>query len=83
MSIEEIATLRNFAVSTIQGHLFQYIQLGELSVAEFIDQSVIDEVLQVQSQWTEEVGVKEIQEALQGKYTYWQIKLVLWSQQTA
>ncbi len=36
-SIAEIAAIRNFAVSTIEGHLAHFIGIGEIQLSQFID----------------------------------------------
>src|SRR5690606_33225578 len=55
-SIEEIATERGLALSTIQGHLVSFIETGEVAIEEFVPkekiitiQLVIDEVGDVPS----------------------------------
>ncbi len=41
-SIDEIALERSFAASTIEGHLFKYVQLGEMKLEDLIDPKKIE-----------------------------------------
>lgn len=75
-SIEEIATERGLALSTIQGHLVSFIETGEVAIEEFVPkekiitiQLVIDEVGDVPS--------SQIKERLGEEYSYADIKAVL------
>lgn len=46
-SMEEIATIRSLALSTIEAHLSRWISAGEVSVHEVVDQRTLDQVLPV------------------------------------
>lgn len=47
MSVEEIATQRGFAASTIEGHLAEFVSTGEVNVFDFITQPILDEIKEV------------------------------------
>lgn len=43
-TIREIASMRNLAESTIEGHLFNYIEKGDLDTSQFIDDDSLREI---------------------------------------
>ena len=53
-SIEEIAAVRNLAVSTIQNHLAYFVRTGELAATELVESSKIDSILKA----IEKIGVE-------------------------
>ena len=74
MGIKEIAATREMAVSTIEGHAVKGIQTGELSVGEVLPKDTI-EVLQLSLKKSTK-GIKEIQAAFKGKYSFGEIRMV-------
>jgi nucleoside-triphosphatase THEP1 len=75
-SVEEIATLRNLAQSTIVGHLATYVAKGELEVTTLIDKDKVQPILSVIA----EVGAESmnvIKSKLGDEFTFSDIKVVL------
>ncbi len=55
-SIEEIAKERNFATSTIEGHLAHFVEKGELEVQQFVPSALVEPIrqrLQTEMSWNE------------------------------
>lgn len=59
-SIEEIATIRSLALSTIEAHLSRWIKSGEVSIHEVVDQNVLDQVLPVFEANADTVSLNDI-----------------------
>lgn len=76
MTISEIAKARNFAISTIEGHLSHFILKGELAVEEVLPKEKCDELkeLILNSRFG---GLSELKSKLGDKYTYGELRLVL------
>jgi hypothetical protein len=75
LNMEEIAEKRELVLSTIQGHLSKYVELGDVNVKTLIDPKMLDEVL---GQYKKGVRVSgEIKAILSDDYTYGDIKLAL------
>ncbi|ANE53536.1 hypothetical protein SY85_15985 [Flavisolibacter tropicus] len=75
-SVEEIATLRNLAQSTIIGHLSTYVAKGELDVEALIEKDKVQPILSVIA----EVGAESmnaIKSKLGDEFSFSDIKLVL------
>lgn len=75
-TIQDIATTRNYALTTIEGHLCSFLKTGEVKIDQFVDSetqtkitAVIDEIGPLSS--------KTIKERLDDAITYTQIKAVL------
>ena len=75
-TMQEIAKERNFSLTTIEGHLANYITSGEIDLYELIDrkkaQKVIDHFLQ-----TKLLSLTPAKEALGNDYSYGEIRMVL------
>ncbi len=75
-TVEEIAKERGFVVSTIIGHLCEYIGVGQLEAADFIDSyklnAIVDVVAKLDSR---QPG--EIKHELGDEYSYTDIKIAL------
>jgi hypothetical protein len=78
-TIAEIAKERNYAVSTIEGHLVGFVKSGELAVTDLVAQEKIDAILPlVQSVVQgESTALSPIREQLGNEYTYMEIKAVV------
>jgi nucleoside-triphosphatase THEP1 len=75
-TIEEIAALREFTISTIAGHLVQYVAKGELNVSEFVDDKKSEQVIAVAKELDSfQAGV--IKTALGEKFSYTEIKFAI------
>jgi len=75
-SILEIAAERNFAASTIEGHLAYYVGLGQLELNRFVEPSRVKTI----SAYIEKSTTKQITEirtAIGDSYSYSEIRFVL------
>ncbi len=76
LSINEIAKKREFAISTIEGHLTHYILSGELELEKVMTKERSAELKQ-QIKNIEFEGLGELKNKLDDKYSYGEIKMVL------
>lgn len=74
-SIEEIAKERNYTVGTIESHLTHYLEIGELTVDELVDESTQAQVLKAIEQ-NEGATLPQLKEILPA-VGYGQIRMVL------
>lgn len=75
-SIREIATIRKFVDSTIEGHLASFIQTGEINIHELMSETRVMEILEV----VKEVGgnaALPVKEKLGEDYSYGEIRAVM------
>ncbi len=75
-SIPEIASERNFAESTIIGHLADFVKTGDLPVSLFLSEASIDHITEYFLE-TRDLNLKRAKEVLGDNYTYGDIKLVI------
>lgn len=75
-TIDEIAQERGFARSTIEGHLANFVGLGELDIFNLLDREPIQEIEQFFRQNNTQIS-SEAKAHFEEKYTYGQIKMVL------
>lgn len=74
--VNEIARLRNMAISTIEGHLSQYIATGDIEVTELVSPQKIAPILEV----INEVGAESmglIKHKLGDGYTFGEVRAVM------
>ncbi len=71
----EIAKLRGLALSTIEAHLARGIGEGELDISDFVSKEAIEELSAAMS--SPHKGINGIYHALEGKYSYNTIRMVL------
>ncbi len=74
-SVREIAATRNFAETTIEGHLAHYVARGEIDISLFVDKQTREAV----SEFFEKnpgLGLSAAKEALDHKFTYSELKMV-------
>ena len=76
-AIEEIAKIRNLAVSTIYDHFYRLVANNYLSSSEFIPENIIGQVLEAKSKLPKASKLKEIKDILPEEITYNEIKCVL------
>ncbi|MDR1405998.1 MAG: helix-turn-helix domain-containing protein [Prevotellaceae bacterium] len=78
-TIAEIAKERNFAVSTIEGHLASCVKTGEVSITELVPQEKINAILPLLKAIVGGAGatLSPLKEQLGGDYSYMEIKAVL------
>lgn len=75
-TVEEIATIRNLTLSTIEGHLSFYIQQGQLSAYELVDLKKLEAIQQA----IESAGSKmltPIKDQLGDAYSFTEIRYVI------
>lgn len=73
---QEIAQRRSLAISTIFGHLYKLILVGEVEARQYISKDVIKKVLQAKEQ-ANKSSLKELKLILPEEITYEEIKAVL------
>ena len=74
-TISEIAKIRSFAETTIEGHLAHYIGLGELDINQFVDKKSREKI----TEFFEEnpgVGLSIAKEVLDNEITFSQLRFV-------
>ncbi|MGW8195839.1 MAG: helix-turn-helix domain-containing protein, partial [Desulforhopalus sp.] len=76
LSLEEIAQKRNLTLSTIEGHLANCIEKGEITVDRLLSPAALDVIQQKLKKLPHE-RLREIKEALNDEYSYGQIKFAL------
>ncbi|MCR5550853.1 MAG: helix-turn-helix domain-containing protein [Bacteroidales bacterium] len=72
-SLETIAEERGLTQSTIEGHAARLIGQGRLSINEFFTTAQVEAVRDCLG---EGIGLKEIYDALEGNYTYGQLRMI-------
>ncbi|MFP4060830.1 MAG: helix-turn-helix domain-containing protein [Bacteroidales bacterium] len=75
-SIEEIAKERNFAASTIEGHLSYQVGQGQLEVFQFVDEQKVSEILEACKK-SESLRLNELKQLLGDEFTYSDLKFGL------
>ncbi len=75
-TIEEVAKERDLVVSTIEGHLAHYVQLGELPISDFLNKDQLDEISKTIDEF-DTVHLKELREALESKFSYSLLKMAV------
>ena len=74
-STVEIAQSRNFAISTIEGHLTEYVKMGELSVEELMDKQKVKFIREYMLEHPTVRGT-ELKMALGNDFSYGEIRMV-------
>ena len=75
-TIEEIATIRKLAQSTIEGHLSEYIITGELGIETFLNPTQIQKIKETYESSTD-ATTKVIKEKLNDEFTYGQLRMAV------
>ena len=75
-TIEEIATARSMAISTIEGHLTSFVGSGELEVTEFVSPSELSLVLKKIKELDGLSGTM-LKENLPAEITYTKLRAVI------
>jgi hypothetical protein len=75
-SIEEIASARSLAFSTIEGHLAGFISTGEIDVLEMVDNVKLERISQLVNTYPT-VSASELKQKLGDEYSYGQIRAVM------
>ncbi|RYZ21672.1 MAG: hypothetical protein EOO16_12045, partial [Chitinophagaceae bacterium] len=75
-SIDEIATLRNLALSTVEGHLALFVKEGKIQITDVVAADKVEHILKVMNEvGTESLGL--IKGRLGDEYTFGEIRAVL------
>ena len=74
-SIPEISKERGMAVSTIEGHLANFVGTGELSIEQFVEPRKVKVILEYLEKYQVH-STNEIRSALGHEYTYTEIRFV-------
>lgn len=75
-TVEEIASIRNLAISTVQGHLALAVKTGDISASDLLEDSKIESILNA----IEKVGVDSagvIKSQLSEEFTFHEIRVVM------
>ncbi|GAB4093375.1 helix-turn-helix domain-containing protein [Flaviaesturariibacter terrae] len=75
-SIDEIATVRSLAISTVESHLAQFVREGRLQISEVVEAEKVQHILKVM----DEVGTESlaaVKSRLGDEYTFGEIRAVL------
>ena len=75
-TIPEIAQERNFAISTIEGHLAHFVGLGELSLDGLVDPDKVKTIVDYIEKHKIR-GINDIRTALGNDYSYSEIRFVI------
>lgn len=75
-SIEEIATARNLALSTIEGHLARFIATGEVELNEVVAEHKIETIRTALIELNSENAIGPVKERLGENYSYGEIRAV-------
>jgi len=77
-SVKQIAKSRNLAASTIESHLAQFVDSGELELDQLID---MDKLFAIKTILLKHPGISlaDVRNKLGEDYTYWEVRLVMGS----
>jgi hypothetical protein len=76
-SIPQIAEARNFAISTIEGHLYQFVKSGDLPVNRVVDQKKIDMVIEYLKNQNSHQTLSEIKQVFGDNYSWGELRLIV------
>lgn len=74
-TIHEISDIRKLALSTIENHLSEYVQEGELSVYDFMPRQKVDYLTEV-FKTMQDFRLSPVKEKVGDDYTYGEIRMV-------
>jgi uncharacterized protein YpbB len=77
LSLDEIALKRNFAITTIEGHLVPYIQQKMIGIDALVSKERQKVILEAKKALGEEEGTSALKAALPVDYSYGEIRLTL------
>lgn len=82
-SVEDIAKERNLAISTVEGHLTNFVKTGEINVSAFADETIVQQISEY-LQTNPDKQHSEIRSLLNNAYSFAQIRAVanhlIWEQ---
>ena len=74
--IEAIANERDLAITTIEGHLAQYVAKGELPATDFVEKKKINQIIQA-SKAVDSYNVSKIKSVMGDEYSYSEIRFAI------
>ena len=77
LTIDEIATTRELARSTIESHFSRAVEQGLIMLTDVVDQPAIDEITAAIAQMEDGFGLTALHQHLDGKYGFWQLRAVI------
>jgi ATP-dependent DNA helicase RecQ len=77
MTIDEIATERGLAVSTIESHLTTFVAAGELDIKKLVPSDRLRTILDTVKLSGQYTAAKPIKDLLPADYTFGEIRMVL------
>lgn len=75
MDVQAIATQRELAVSTIEGHIATFVKTGEVSIQELVDPDKVETIMKVMQE-TDEKGFGPVKQKLGDDFSYGEIRAV-------
>jgi uncharacterized protein YpbB len=75
-SIQEIASARSLAYSTVEGHLAGFVSTGEVGVLEIVDRFKVDKISHLLNK-NSGISASELKQKLGEEYSYGQIRAVM------
>ncbi|MBK6522333.1 MAG: helix-turn-helix domain-containing protein [Sphingobacteriaceae bacterium] len=75
-TVKEIAALRNFAVTTIEGHLAHFVKLKQIETTEFVSEKKIKKILEVAA-GIDKPLLGQLKTELGDDYSYNEIRMAL------
>jgi ATP-dependent DNA helicase RecQ len=76
MGVDEIAKVRSYAVTTIEGHLCTFVKSGQIDVSEFVAAAKIPAIKNAIESYGDE-KLSPLKEVLGEKYSYTEIRAVV------
>lgn len=76
MTVEEIATERGLAQSTIYGHIARFVEQGEYAATDFIEKEKYD-IIEEYFRDTEDTSLNAAREVLGDDFEFWELRMVL------
>ena len=75
-SIEEIASIRNLTINTIQNHLVNFVTVGTVKPSELMDTSKIEPIIEIAKTQSMQ-SLKAIKEELGEGFSYFEIHIAV------
>lgn len=82
LSLTEIAQLRGFAMSTLEGHLVSYVASGEISLERLVTKEKQNLILQALKSFSKEKGLSAVKSELPADVSFAEIRYVVASEAT-
>jgi nucleoside-triphosphatase THEP1 len=76
-TLEEIATLKQIARTTVEGHLSQFVATGELDIFSFLDEDELSEIQDALNRKEEATSLTAVREYLDNKYSFGTLRIAI------